>query len=473
MGISVSKAKRLVSGFDWAHLGFAFFWAVTFVSLVNPAEGLQADSVLFSNFKQGVTIAACLLVAVIMRKRAWFSPNCAFSAGVMLSAGSLMYYLAFFFGEYSLAACLLSSALVGGATGWFYVMWQSFYASEGSSRTAVFIPLSCALSVAISLVVCTLPIEWTVLMAVVVLPSAASWALHKSLSQVEPYRVRPLDKQAATKLVRDMWKPIFCVCALGFVWQIVGYLEQSQVNSTSVVVMIAMGAAAVLVAAIELFSDEGINVMRMYQLLFPLVTAAFLIPTMLGQQWLGLVSGLVMFGFEVLNLFLLITCAVYASRLMLNPVSVYAICVCPTLVSLLAGDLVGAHLGQGLIMDFTKVVDVMFVCVYLLSLVMFLVSATRARKSHEAELAIDCALDAPSATAEEPAKDPRQAILDAASEPLSAREKEVLDLILKGNTVAAISHKLFISENTVRGHFKHIYRKLGVHSKQELVDLFS
>ena len=42
-----------------------------------------------------------------------------------------------------------------------------------------------------------------------------------------------------------------------------------------------------------------------------------------------------------------------------------------------------------------------------------------------------------------------------------------------GNTVAAIARRLYISENTVRGHTKSIYRKLGIHSKQELIDLLN
>ena len=55
-------------------------------------------------------------------------------------------------------------------------------------------------------------------------------------------------------------------------------------------------------------------------------------------------------------------------------------------------------------------------------------------------------------------------------EPLTPREIEVLNLISMGNTVAATSRKLFISENTTRSHIKTIYRKAGVHSRQELID---
>jgi DNA-binding CsgD family transcriptional regulator len=46
--------------------------------------------------------------------------------------------------------------------------------------------------------------------------------------------------------------------------------------------------------------------------------------------------------------------------------------------------------------------------------------------------------------------------------PLSAREIEVLHLAAEGHTGRAIAERLFISPNTVRTHFAHIYEKLGV-----------
>lgn len=39
-----------------------------------------------------------------------------------------------------------------------------------------------------------------------------------------------------------------------------------------------------------------------------------------------------------------------------------------------------------------------------------------------------------------------------------------------GRTVSAISESLNLSENTIRSHCKSLYRKLGIHSKQELID---
>ncbi len=54
---------------------------------------------------------------------------------------------------------------------------------------------------------------------------------------------------------------------------------------------------------------------------------------------------------------------------------------------------------------------------------------------------------------------------------LTPRELEIMQLLCKGRTKAYIAETLYLTENTVKGHTKHIYTKLDVHSKQELMDL--
>ena len=53
-------------------------------------------------------------------------------------------------------------------------------------------------------------------------------------------------------------------------------------------------------------------------------------------------------------------------------------------------------------------------------------------------------------------------------EVLSDREKEVLELVLKGLPSKLICAELFISNNTLKSHIKSIYTKLNVHSRSEL-----
>lgn len=51
---------------------------------------------------------------------------------------------------------------------------------------------------------------------------------------------------------------------------------------------------------------------------------------------------------------------------------------------------------------------------------------------------------------------------------LTTREKEVVSLILKGYKRKEIADKLFVSEETVKTHVKHIFQKLDIGSKKEL-----
>lgn len=53
---------------------------------------------------------------------------------------------------------------------------------------------------------------------------------------------------------------------------------------------------------------------------------------------------------------------------------------------------------------------------------------------------------------------------------LSAREREILQLLVSGSRVPSMAKELFISPNTVRNHLKAIYRKVEVSSQSELID---
>jgi DNA-binding CsgD family transcriptional regulator len=57
-------------------------------------------------------------------------------------------------------------------------------------------------------------------------------------------------------------------------------------------------------------------------------------------------------------------------------------------------------------------------------------------------------------------------------EVLSAREREVIQLLVGGATNAAIARRLFISESTAKAHVHHILKKLGASNRAEAVAKF-
>ena len=56
---------------------------------------------------------------------------------------------------------------------------------------------------------------------------------------------------------------------------------------------------------------------------------------------------------------------------------------------------------------------------------------------------------------------------------ISARERQVLELLLRGCTRTEIGQALGLSEGTVRTHVNAVYHKAGVHAKRELQELYA
>jgi DNA-binding CsgD family transcriptional regulator len=70
----------------------------------------------------------------------------------------------------------------------------------------------------------------------------------------------------------------------------------------------------------------------------------------------------------------------------------------------------------------------------------------------------------------------QEAVLAAAQDlarrgTLTPREQEVLVILVRGRTLAHMQKALNISEGTAKTHVNHIYQKLGIHSREELLDL--
>lgn len=487
--MAFAQMRTLLSSMRWHHVGFAFFWALYtlatadafgiggaqagalplggLVPIASPDAAFPMDPSAGDDSIAGrLTLALSLVIfAILMRRRPIYQPRTAVIPGLGMVAGLCLRSLPLLVpGVPAQLSAIASGVAVGVSSAAFMLMWQGFYASEGAHRSMLFIPVSAALSVAIALLVRALPGPFAVASVMLVLPALASLSLHRALRDVVEYPIEPLSGSRARSLLRDLGLPVFCVAALGLVWRLVMHLGPSG-GAGEFLSMGGMVTAALIVGALEAFGNRGVDVTRLYQAVFPLVTGVFLLPTLLGQQWLPLLSGMTLFGFEIVNLMLIISCAAYAARSALHPSAVYAACVAPTILAIALGDALGSGISRAMLLDATRVVDVLFVCIYGLSLIMLLVSYAGRRKPASDESSADPAPE------EEPLEERlgRLSLVDQ----LTAREVEVVELALKGNSVAAVARKLFISENTARSHFKSIYRKLGIHSKQELIDLLS
>lgn len=60
----------------------------------------------------------------------------------------------------------------------------------------------------------------------------------------------------------------------------------------------------------------------------------------------------------------------------------------------------------------------------------------------------------------------------AAEHNLGEREKEVLVLLLEGKSASEVARAMVVANGTVKSHIRHVYKKLGVHSRDELFEMF-
>lgn len=63
-------------------------------------------------------------------------------------------------------------------------------------------------------------------------------------------------------------------------------------------------------------------------------------------------------------------------------------------------------------------------------------------------------------------------LLYADAHALSAREREVLGLLLKGMDTKRIASELVVSVGTVKAHLSRMYKKIGVHNREDLIQDF-
>lgn len=467
---------RLLSSIRWYHLGYAFVWSAVFVgtSAFDTTSGYDAA---YQLCQLALTIVAICVAAHRFGDRinppSWHSIPCCTAVGF----GSLLFYAAPLAGEYELALLLASAATTGAAAGYAYVMWQQFFASEGELHASLSIPLSGLLSVLLCGVLAICPLAAKVASTVAVLPALAAVSLKRSLDDIEPFHI-PHQTQGPDRVgriaaaARAFAGPILCCCAVGFSWELVLSVP-SPSGEGPFWPFIAGQAAAVVGASLVILSiGERAGIVASHRVLAPFVLAVLCLACIPGIMPYALAGGALAFESEFLSFLLLYAIARYSSARELPSSPVYAACFVPVYACLWMGKLVGS-IAAPVLASATGATGAIVACLYLVALTLVIPpkpsGAFGPDEAKASAVEEEAGASGDASTQDEPSAARRISRI-AVVEPFSARETEVAELMARGNTVAAISRKLFISENTTRSHIKNIYRKAGIHSRQEFVD---
>ncbi len=366
----------------------------------------------------------------------------------------------------------LSGVLVGIGNACCFLLWGVVLARMSAEGCTFLLLLSGVGSGVFNLILFSVP-STLAYPIVAILLVMSLLGLQMSLNKL-PETVAPAPERSRRARVKDLvvslGQPLLCVCALGLAFNAFREIAFAQVGGTALVNTISMlglivGTGAVL-GVLVLFKVKVPEVSGIYPLA-TLVVAACMIPFpfMPAEFCLPFVFVISVFYLLVETLFkgTMAQCVrISGESAMLTFSFGFGIEFAVMALGSYMGAIPRGESGENQAMF---VIALALLCMYLL--VVPLVSIRRKRRDRQAEAVAERIVIRPVA-----ADELQQRCGEIAEHSgITQSELPVMTLLAAGQTVAAISRELSLSENTIRSHSKAIYRKLDIHSKQELIDL--
>lgn len=369
--------------------------------------------------------------------------------------------------------------LFGVGNGGFYILWAYCFSSFDEHEVMKVVLAALAIFPLVMFLLYVLAIPALARGTVAVCLSTAllvACLVGKPLGQMDGIDGERVSRRAMPQYreaFRTMRGSLLCVAAIGFVVAITRTLALSRSASTDLVGIVALAGvsvAAILLAVVWFTLKHPFSLSAFYRVVFPVIATTLLALPFLSDRWAMLISALVYLVFSIVSSLIMFSGIQIAHRTDTDPLLMFGILAGVMYVSLGIGTVVGAS--QYADTGTTGVALVALLSVYFLS--MGVIAMQNKRLNGEVDMGDDAklvAMDELATGADAPLLLQRCTQLAHRYE-LSAREVDVLELLVRGRDVPYIAKSLFISENTVRYHSKNIYRKLDVHNKQELLTLF-
>ena len=379
-------------------------------------------------------------------------------AGILLAGGSAGAAIASYTG--SASAFVVGSCLGGAAIGFLKIAWGEMFSRMSLQRGLVDMGLSLATSTAVFLALFFTPREAQVT-ALIACALPCSWLAWEGTRRLGDSPTPPPPPGAA-KAVSFSWTLLILPALVGFTFGLMSGVLALRPSSTAGLIGPAVAelmAGALLLAASLLLSPR-LGASQIYALgLVGTAAGAALASVEAVPTWLA--ASVNELGFAVFYFFMVVYWGDLARRVNRPVVRTYAlgylVFQASQIPGLALGGVVAPNTGQALsALVFLAVVLALFVTVLLVfndprsALHQWLAAGEPAESGDEI----------PNACAEL-----------AAEHALTPREQEVLSLLARGRTAAYVGHALGISPGTAKTHIRSIYRKMDIHTQQDLMDL--
>ena len=420
-----------------------------------------------------MTVLGFLLVvgpAMLSRFRRFVPAATAAGAACMI-AGDVLLCALHVTGTRSLIMLAVAGIIVGAGIALSLLVWRGILARFSYGEQVSVVSTACLLFPFVPLVFAFVRSAWAfaVVAALTAASLACAWGALETPADLGDARACDDPPCALSDLLRESLSAVLCLVSLGFVAGILRTSALSAEDSSaglmagSLVCMFAIALA--LLVAWRVFKVH-LSVVRFYQAGFAL-TATILVASLALTH--GFTSTLACFPYLLFEFALVIVmvegpdCAVGAGQSSLTVFGVQTGC---AYLAMAAGTALGLLLCRGEGSTASVFGVTVALCVYLLSVPLIVMLRHRAEGQAAAPNFTPVSLEP---------RDIYAARVHVLSEAcgLTPREEQIVALTACGLDSPAIARSLSVSDNTVRTHKRNAYKKLGVHSKQDILLLIS
>lgn len=452
--------------FPWRFLGMGLLIAwlcCTHITAVFPGSGFDLEPRHTFDYAMRVgDVGMLLLLGLAAPRLGRLSRHralCAVAVG-LTCLGTLAGGLALIPGSApaaALAAVGVATSL-GGAV--LFCLWAEIYSQMGMTRTIMYGAFSCLVAGGAAFLVCTMRPPYAI-MATAVLPGLSLGCAWLSLRALpgEPVR-RPSTRYAVP------WKLVDIMAVAGLLSGSSG-LVLGGVEGVGALFRVL---AAVVILAVMFVRRDRMDVRFLAKVALPLAVIALALLPFAHSAIAYLVAFLLKFAYVWFAFFVLLVLAGICYRYEVPSLRVFAIARASSEAAILLGIVLRRGFQGNGYMD-SEAFAVAF-AVAGIALVGACVLVWASEKSVNGDWG--AAGVAPETNLH--VAGPRERFMArcdrvAADAGLTAREAEIMALVAQGLTRREIERELFLSENTVKTHVRHLHAKLGTSSKAEVIAL--
>ena len=374
-------------------------------------------------------------------------------------------YVVVLFGDPTALVEVLAGLLTGMGAGTFLLLWGETLVSLGTRACAVYFAASSGLAALAHIALGWVPIA-AVQVIVLTFPLVELVLYRSQVSRSMLLLSRTnRDGQDSPGLPKDVLAlGLFFGFSFGAMRGFAPSGDGGSLSSVRLVVSMAFVMAACVwayFASIRRREDFG---SLAYRIALPLVALGFLLLPLSGA-WSLAGTAAYRFGYEYIYIVLWALWVFFAGREGASSVWIVAC----GLASMQVSKLIGFVLSADVVALLGPALDMQVVAgLALFGTVLVAVFSKGIAFSAEGWEGVRPAAEAP---AHEGVAFPEQRYAEVAEGfALSPRETDVFLLLIRGYSRARIAKELVVTEETVKSHVKGIYQKMGVHTKQDLID---